>query len=76
MDAVKAAKEVPRYRYDYYNKLLENGLNACEIGNLTLMGLAIPPRLLPTVIRGVSIAAYLAPNIFGLADGVCSLVKQ
>lgn len=58
-----------QYRQNHYNSLLSAGLNAAEIAALTLMAEALVARAGSIAFNGLSIAGYLAPNIFGLADG-------
>ncbi|WP_160717884.1 neuraminidase-like domain-containing protein [Chitinophaga solisilvae] len=58
-----------QYRQQYYAGLLAAGLNSYEIADIALRTSAIIPQGIAIGINGVSIAAYLAPNIFGLADG-------
>lgn len=58
-----------KYRLDHYKQLIQNGLNAAETANLTLMAAAIYPQYTAIGIRGVSIAGYLLPDIFGFSDG-------
>jgi Tc toxin complex TcA C-terminal TcB-binding domain/Neuraminidase-like domain/Salmonella virulence plasmid 28.1kDa A protein len=58
-----------QYRTDYYTKLISAGLNAAESATLTLMAASLVGKTATIPIYGLSIAGYLAPNIFGLADG-------
>lgn len=67
--ALQQSLQSAQYRHDYYEQLLNKGLNAYEISDLALRAEAIVPQVIAMGINGVSIAAYLAPNIFGLADG-------
>ncbi|KVK96224.1 neuraminidase-like domain-containing protein [Burkholderia ubonensis] len=57
------------YRKNHYNSLISAGLNAAETAALTLMSAALVAHLASIAFNGLSIAGYLAPNIFGLADG-------
>jgi hypothetical protein len=56
-------------RETYYSNLLSKGLNPFEISDLELRTAAIIPQEIAIGINGVSIAGYLAPNIFGFSDG-------
>lgn len=56
-------------RLEHYNNLITEGWNAWEIANVGLMSYALVPQVEATAIRTASILGYLAPNIFGLADG-------
>jgi hypothetical protein len=67
--ALTQNKQSAQYRHDYYQNLIRNGLNSAEQANLVLMASALYPQLVANGIRGVSIAGYLLPDIFGLADG-------
>ncbi len=57
------------YRRDYYADQIGTGLNAFELAQLDLMAVALYPQVLALGIHGISIGAYLIPNIYGLADG-------
>lgn len=57
------------YRQKYYTDLITAGLNAFEIMDLALRNGAIIPSAVAMGLHGGSIAAYLAPDIFGLANG-------
>jgi hypothetical protein len=67
--ALQQSLDAANYRQTYYQDLSSNGLNANEIADLVLRAEAIVAQVIAAGINGVSIAAYLAPNIFGLADG-------
>ncbi|SFW75067.1 Tc toxin subunit A-related protein [Chitinophaga sancti] len=69
ISSLNNALESAQYRQTYYTNLLTNGLNAHETAALVLCAEVTPPQLLAMGIRGVAVAGYLAPNIFGLADG-------
>lgn len=58
-----------RYRVGYYANLIASGLNAAETAYLALTGASMYARAVSIPIHGLSIVGYLAPNIFGLADG-------
>jgi Tc toxin complex TcA C-terminal TcB-binding domain/Neuraminidase-like domain/Salmonella virulence plasmid 28.1kDa A protein len=58
-----------QYRQSYYNGLISAGLIAAETSGLTLTSAAMVERVGVVAFNGLSIAGYLAPNIFGLADG-------
>jgi hypothetical protein len=57
------------YRSRYYADLISDGLNAAEIANLVLTGASLYERAAAIPFHGLSIAGYMAPNIFGFADG-------
>lgn len=69
LEALQQSLQSAQYRQGYYQGLLDKGLNAYEITDLVLRAEAIVPQAIAMGINGVSIAAYLVPNIFGLADG-------
>ncbi|MDE3175246.1 MAG: hypothetical protein KGM15_03950 [Pseudomonadota bacterium] len=56
-------------RRDYYGNQIAAGLNGVEQAQLRLMAEALAPQALAIGIHGISIGAYLVPDIFGLADG-------
>jgi hypothetical protein len=56
-------------RNSYYDGLISGGLNTGESVALLLMAESLDARLGVIAFNGLSIAGYLAPNIFGLADG-------
>ncbi len=56
-------------RQTYYTNLINTGLNINESVGLLLSAESIPPQVMSIGIRGISIGGYLAPNIFGFADG-------
>lgn len=56
-------------REQFYQKQYDENLNALEIASLALQGAAIYPEYVSIGINGISVAGYLAPNIFGFADG-------
>jgi len=58
-----------QYRQSYYDGLTSAGLIPAEITALTLNSTAIIERGGVVAFNGLSIAGYLAPNIFGFADG-------
>jgi hypothetical protein len=58
-----------RHRADYYARLISNGLNAAELATLALMTESLLFKLVAVPLHGLSIGGYLAPTIFGLANG-------
>ncbi|HYF32994.1 MAG TPA: neuraminidase-like domain-containing protein [Chitinophagaceae bacterium] len=56
-------------REQYYLTNYTQNLNSLEIASLALMGAALYPEGVSIGINGISVAGYLAPNIFGFADG-------
>ncbi len=67
--ALQENKKGAVYRNSHFKTLVENGLNVFEAANLVLMAEAMIPQAIANGIRGVTIAGYLAPNIFGFSDG-------
>lgn len=57
------------YRKQFYSDLISAGLNAFEIMDLALRNGALIPSAVAMGLHGGSIAAYLVPDIFGLANG-------
>jgi type II secretory pathway pseudopilin PulG len=56
-------------REQFYQQQYDENLSPLEIASLSLQGAAIYPESVSIGINGISIAGYLAPNIFGFADG-------
>jgi len=69
LEGLQQSLQSAQYRQDYYSQSLSAGLNAFEISDLALRSAAIIPQAVAIGINGVSIAGYLAPNIFGFSDG-------
>ena len=61
--------ESAKYRQTYYNDLISQKLIAAEAAALILMAESNVARVGAIAFNGLSIAGYLAPNIFGLAAG-------
>ncbi|WP_127529435.1 Tc toxin subunit A-related protein [Paenibacillus kobensis] len=57
------------FRHDHYSSLYDENISALEITDMTLRGVSADLQGASIAIHGLSIAGYLAPNIFGLADG-------
>ncbi|EFM12226.1 Insecticidal toxin complex/plasmid viulence protein [Paenibacillus curdlanolyticus YK9] len=57
------------FRHDHYSSLYDEDINGLEITDIALRGISADLQTASIAIHGISIAAYLAPNIFGLADG-------
>lgn len=57
------------YRQNHYSSLYDENINGLEITDLTLRSVSTNLQAVSIAIHGISIGAYLAPNIFGLADG-------
>lgn len=71
-DAISALNESlqsAQNRLTYYTGLINTGLNSKESVSLLLSAESIPPQALSMGIKGIAIAGYLAPDIFGFADG-------
>ncbi|ACV63634.1 virulence plasmid 28.1 kDa A protein [Desulfofarcimen acetoxidans DSM 771] len=56
-------------RLEHYQSLYDENLNALEIASLTLSGTSIALQVVSGCIRGLSMAGYLIPNVYGLANG-------
>lgn len=56
-------------REQYYEKQYNQNLSVLEVASLLLMTESIVPQAISIGIQGISIAGYLAPNIFGFSDG-------
>ncbi len=69
IDAFEQSRLGAQARYDHYKRLYDENLNALEITDLALRTASLRFQLSGTATRGISIAAYLLPNVFGLADG-------
>lgn len=67
--AMQQSKSNSQYRQEHYATLVKDGWNAGEIAEVTLMSAALPAQIVAQGIKGVTIAGYLAPNIFGFSDG-------
>lgn len=61
--------ESAQKRNTFYTGLINAGYNTSENSGLAYMQSSIEVMEVMAGIQGVSIAGYLAPNIFGLADG-------
>src|SRR6185437_15582236 len=55
-----------QFRQNYYDQLISQGLIAAESTAVLLMAEVLPGRIGAIAFNGLSIAGYLAPNIFGL----------
>lgn len=67
--SLQQSLEGAQYKQQYFTDLLDAGWNSYEISDVAIRSSATIPQTIAAGINGVSIAAYLAPNIFGLADG-------
>ena len=67
--ALQKSLESAKYRTQHYQNLIRGGLSSEEKSSQSLMSSAADAQIAVTALTGVSIAAYLLPNIFGLADG-------
>jgi hypothetical protein len=56
-------------RFNTFKRYIDQGLSGYEIAGQVLNGVAIIPMVISMALKGVSIAAYLVPDVFGLADG-------
>ncbi len=69
---IKAAEqhqEIAMGRAEWYEKLINSGLNAGEIVNLYSLSAALVPIGSSTFLFGLAPPLHLTPTIFGLADG-------
>ncbi|MWC30646.1 neuraminidase-like domain-containing protein [Paenibacillus sp. MMS18-CY102] len=57
------------FRHDHYSTLFDENINGLEITDIALRTVSADVQTGSIAIHGLSIAGYLAPNIFGLADG-------
>jgi Tc toxin complex TcA C-terminal TcB-binding domain/Neuraminidase-like domain/Salmonella virulence plasmid 28.1kDa A protein len=69
LSALQQGLASANYRVDYYSNLLSAGLNAAETADLVLASASLYERAGAIPFHGLSIAGFLAPNIFGFADG-------
>ena len=69
IESLQESQKSAENRLSHYQGLYDQNLNGLEIAGLTLMSAAVIPQSIAIGIRGLAIAGYLAPNIFGLADG-------
>ncbi|WP_147323399.1 Tc toxin subunit A-related protein [Chitinophaga silvatica] len=67
--ALQQSLESAQYKQQYFTDLLDAGWNSYEIADVALRSSATVPQTIALGINGVAIAGYLAPNIFGFADG-------
>ncbi len=67
--SLQESRKNAQYRHDHYQKLYDENLNSLEIADLALRDASSIAQTVAAGIQGLTIAAYLAPNIFGLADG-------
>lgn len=69
IDSLNENLKNAQYKKSHYEGLYNEDLNALETASVDLMGTALLPQTIAIGIRGVAVASYLLPNIFGLADG-------
>ncbi len=69
IDSLRKSQDSAQARHDHYKALYDENLNALEITDLTLRSSAVVATAAGIPIKGLSIAGYLAPKIFGLANG-------
>lgn len=69
VQSLQASLQNAQDRANYYGRLLNKGLNSGEQAQIALESTAIYLQTGAQVAKGVSIAGYLTPTIFGLADG-------
>ena len=67
--SLQASLKNAQDRLDHYKAVIEKGLLAGEVAQITLDGISIYYQTGAQVIKGASIAGYLTPTIFGMADG-------
>ncbi|WP_139487949.1 neuraminidase-like domain-containing protein [Brevibacillus dissolubilis] len=69
LDALQKSLRTTTDRSNHYQTLITNGLSSYEQSSQQMMAVAIAFQTTAIAIHGVAIAGYLAPNVFGLADG-------
>ena len=69
IEATQESRNSAQRRHDFYASSYDENLNALEIIDLTLRSASLPLQVAAIGTRGISIAGYLSPSIFGLADG-------
>ncbi|NEQ64451.1 MAG: hypothetical protein F6K21_02915 [Symploca sp. SIO2D2] len=69
LTSLQKSLDAAKVRAQHYQNLIEAGLNACEIGNVALMGAALRPQAIATSLRGLAIPGYLSPSIVGTSNG-------
>lgn len=67
--SLEQSKEGAKTRFDHYSRLFNENLNALEVTDLTLRSTAIYQQIAGVALKGLSIPGFLAPKIFGLANG-------
>ena len=69
LDALKQARSGASTRHDFFDRLVNNGLNANENVALELYGTGLAFTAVAAGFNAVAAPLFLPPNIFGLADG-------
>jgi len=69
LQALQLSKTAAQYRRDSFQQMIDGGLIGGERAGNVLLAEALVPQGVAVGIHGVAIAGYLAPNIFGFADG-------
>lgn len=69
IDSLGESLKSAQYKKSHYESLFNENLSELETTSLALMGTAILPQTIAVGIRGVAVASYLLPNVFGLANG-------
>ncbi|MDO4272267.1 MAG: neuraminidase-like domain-containing protein [Eubacteriales bacterium] len=69
LEALNKGADSVSYRKDYYKQLYYDNLSALETDSVDMMYSALSSQKVAMMIRGVAVAGYLAPNIFGFAAG-------
>ncbi len=67
--SLQESKNNAQNRHDRYQKLYDENMNEREIADLAMRGAAVISQDVAIAIHGLSIAGYLTPNTFGLANG-------
>lgn len=69
LDALVKSQQRAQQETSYFTGLDASGLSSQEVASRVCLAEAILFQSLTVPIRGISIAGYLSPSIFGLADG-------
>ncbi|QNR24555.1 Tc toxin subunit A-related protein [Croceimicrobium hydrocarbonivorans] len=69
LDGLNESLQSAQNQQEFYASLISSGYNAAENTSLAYMQASIDIQAVMAGIQGVSVAAYLAPCIFGFSDG-------
>jgi hypothetical protein len=67
--SMRESQNSAQARADHYGSLYDGNLNALEKADLALRSTGVTLQVTAAMTRGITIAGYLSPNIFGLCDG-------